>query len=115
MKTEQRKWIATRGWTPAAPGPIAKSAHLIMVFGSVSTLRNTSLLATTRNDYPAAHVFGCSTAGEICDTEVSDDSLVVTAIYFEHTRFRTAQVDLKRFPDSFQAGEKIGRTLPVSL
>src|SRR4051794_28594536 len=85
MKIEQRKWTAALGWRPASPAAGAKSAHLVMVFGSVAALRTPHLLATIRSDYPAAHIFGCSTAGEICGTQVSDDSLVVTAVRFEHT------------------------------
>lgn len=115
MKTEQRKWTEARGWTPAIPGPIAKSSPLILVFGDTRVLRKEDLVAGLRHDYPAAHIFGCSTAGEICGTEVSDDSLVVTAVQFEHTRFLSVQVDLKQTPGSFEAGEAIARKLPRSI
>ncbi|HXE50143.1 MAG TPA: FIST N-terminal domain-containing protein, partial [Ramlibacter sp.] len=105
MKIEQRKWTQALGWAPASAGTLAKSSQLVLVFGATSVLRQAHLTAAIRNDYPAAHIFGCSTAGEICGTQVSDDSLVVTAVHFEHTQFRNVQVDLSRTPDSFQAGE----------
>jgi hypothetical protein len=73
------------------------------------------LVAAIRKYYPAAHIFGCSTAGEICGTEVFDDALVVTAIYFEHTQVRTAEVSLGASPDSQQAGEFLARALPHSV
>ena len=38
--------------------------------------------------YPEAHYLGCSTSSEICGTQVLDDSLVVTAICFQHTELR---------------------------
>jgi len=115
MKTEQRKWTEALGWTPPAPGPIAKSAPLVLVFGGITVLRKPDLIAAIRNDCPVAHIFGCSTAGEICGAQVSDDSLVVTAVHFEHTLFRSAQVNLGETPDSFQAGEAIARQLPRSV
>ena len=115
MKIEQKKWTESLGWTPAIPGNGAKSSQLVLVFGSTSVLRKTDLVAAIRNDYPAAHIFGCSTAGEICGSEVSDDSLVATAVQFEHTHFRSVQVNLSQTPDSFHAGEWIAQTLPRSV
>lgn len=115
MKTEQRKWTAAHGWTPAVPGPIAKSCPLILVFGDTGALGKKDLVAALRHDYPAAHIFGCSTAGEIGGTVVSDDSLVVTAVQFEHSQFVSVQVDLKHTPGGFEAGEEIARKLPRSV
>jgi hypothetical protein len=115
MKTEQRKWTEAHGWIPALPGAIAKSCPLIVVFGATSVLKKTDLVAAIHRDYPAAHIFGCSTAGEICGTVVSDDSLVVTAVQFEHTRFFSVEIDLRQMPNGFEAGEAIARKLPGSI
>jgi len=115
MKIEQRKWTQDLGWAPASAGSFAKSCQLVLVFGATAVLRRPHLVRAIREDYPAAHVFGCSTAGEICDTQVCDDSLVVTAVQFEHTQFRSVQVDLGQIPDSFQAGERIATDLPGSV
>jgi hypothetical protein len=115
MKIEQRKWTEVSGWIPASAGNIAKSSQLVLVFGAAAALRKPDLVAAIRNDHPAAHIFGCTTAGEICGAQVFDDSLVVTAIHFEHTQFRSAQVNLSQTPDSFQAGEWIAQKLPRSV
>ena len=115
MKIEQRKWTQALGWAPQPAGSLANSSQLVLVFGATAALQQTHLTAAIRNDYPAAHIFGCSTAGEICGTQVSDDSLVVTAVHFEHTQLRSVQVNLSRTPDSFQAGEWISKKLPASV
>ena len=115
MKIEQRKWTQDLGWAPAAAASFAKSCQLVLVFGATAILRQPHLTGAIRNDYPAAHIFGCSTAGEICGTQVSDDSLVVTAVHFEHTQLRSVQINLSRTPDSFQAGEWIAKKLPASV
>lgn len=57
--------------------------------------------------YPYAHLFGCSTSGEICGTRVEDDSLVMTAIHFEHTSLAGANVDIGDTGDSFNAGKRL--------
>jgi hypothetical protein len=115
VKTEQRTWKQTGGWTPASCGPLAQSAQLVLVFGATSVLLDPTPMDAIRQFHPHAHIFGCSTAGEICGTEVYDDSLVVTAIYFEHTQVRTAEVSLGANPDSQQAGEFLARALPHSI
>jgi hypothetical protein len=115
MKTEQRTWTQARGWTPASPGPLAQSAQLVLVFGATAILQDPALVGSIRKFYPAAHILGCSTAGEICGAQVSDDSLVATAIHFEHTQVRTAQVSLGVNTDSQQAGELLARELPHSV
>jgi hypothetical protein len=112
VKTEQRMWTPGTGWIAAAGAPLAQCAQLVLVFGGTSVLRDISVVRQIREFHPAAHILGCSTAGEIFGTEVSEDSLVATAIHFEHTQVRAAQVSLDANPDSQQAGERLGRALP---
>ncbi len=115
MKTEQRKWSPESGWTPPSVSADAAAAQLILAFGATSALKRPSLLAELQRDYPQARLLGCSTAGEIRDTQVLDDSLVATAVSFEHTQFRGALVELKGAEDSSRAGEQLARTLPSSV
>src|SRR5205823_9858663 len=74
-------------------------------------LREERRFQEVREAYPHAHIFGCSTSGEIYGTQVSDDSLAVTAIKFEHTKLKTAQVALSDVGNSFQAGERLASSL----
>ncbi|HSH92446.1 MAG TPA: FIST N-terminal domain-containing protein [Ramlibacter sp.] len=115
MKIEQRKWTSSLGWTPAHPGNFAGSVQLVFVFGAAAILRHPRTSAAIRNDYPNAIVFGCSTSGEICGTDVSDDSLVATAVHFQYTQLRRAQVNVPSMAASFPAGEQIGKQLPAAL
>jgi hypothetical protein len=54
---------------------------------------------------------GCSTAGEICGTSVRDDSVVSTAIHFEHTAVRAAYRPLADASRSKEVGEQLARDL----
>lgn len=115
MKIEQRIWTQVGGWAPPSLGPLARTAQLVLVFGATATLKDPRLVEPFRTFYPAAHLLGCSTAGEICGAQVTDDSLVATAIQFEHTQVRSAQVSLNAKPDSQQAGEFLAQSLPHSI
>src|SRR5579863_1771731 len=100
MKTEQRTWTQARGWAPSTPGALAQTAQLVLAFGATAALKDHRLAGSIRASYPAAHILGCSTAGEICGAQVFDDPLVATAIHFEHTQIRPAQVSLDANTDS---------------
>lgn len=116
MQIEQSRWTRTSGWSPQPPGNLSASAQLILLFGARAVLKEAKLLETLKAAYPAAHILGCSTAGEICGTQVTDDSLVVTAIHFEHTRLEGYQIRLGEVRNSFHAGESLARLLdPLGL
>lgn len=111
MKVEQTHWTETKGWDPAAPGQSGASAHLVLLFGSRAVLMNRGLLETVHHAYPQAHFMGCSTAGEICGTRVLDDSLVVTAVWFEATPVRGARITLEEAGSSLAAGQRLADSL----
>lgn len=111
MKIEQKRWTNEKGWETESPAKLGASAQLVMLFGSTSRLKEQKSLDEIKKDYPKAHLFGCSTAGEIYGTQVSDDSLVVTAVNFEHTQLEGAQIKVSEVENSFQAGERLARSL----
>ncbi|HMK82424.1 MAG TPA: FIST N-terminal domain-containing protein, partial [Candidatus Bathyarchaeia archaeon] len=75
---------------------------MVLVFAGTSILKEPSFLQEVKESYPRAHILGCSTAGEICGTTVSDNSLVATAVRFEHTQIRVARVHVGGSENSFQ-------------
>ena len=93
MNLCQSKWDASSGWKLKSGSP-AKDPQLVLVFGATALLSRTELLAEIQAQNPGALLFGCSTAGEISGAEVTDDSVVVTSIHFDHTKFRAVHVDL---------------------
>ncbi|HEU0297574.1 MAG TPA: FIST N-terminal domain-containing protein [Anaerolineales bacterium] len=112
MQTEQTRWIPRRGWMPTQPGGLGARAQLVLLFGSTACLKESAWQGEIANAYPNAHRLGCSTAGEIYGTEVADETLVATAIAFEDTRLQGASLRLGEVTDSFQAGERLAKSLP---
>ncbi|MBI3765094.1 MAG: FIST C-terminal domain-containing protein [Ignavibacteriales bacterium] len=86
-------------------------AQLVLVFGATPILKDRLHYDYLRKIYPNAHLLGCSTAGEICGTEVTDDSLVVTAIQFEHTRVHGARIKINEVKDSHEAGMRLAKSI----
>ena len=111
MKTEQIQWTASAGWegpaSPALPG-----AQLLLVFGGAAPFQDPQRRAELQRRYPKAFIFGCSTAGEIRDTRVTDASLCATAVEFATTSLRTAHADCAEAAQSFVVGQALSRQLP---
>jgi hypothetical protein len=112
VKIEQVRWQEHAGWMPADPGAGGLRPQLVLVFGSSRLLRGSEGLAELAGAYPGAIHFGCSTAGEIFGTEVRDETLVATAIEFEHTRVQAAHAEIGGAEHSFTVGERLARSLP---
>jgi len=112
MHIEQTRWVHGKGWSPAPPGRSASQAQLVLLFGSPACLKQTSWQADIEAAYPNAHRLGCSTAGEIYGTEVTDETLVATAILFEHTRLQGVSLGIHNASESFHAGEQLAKSLP---
>jgi hypothetical protein len=87
------------------------SANLVLVFGSVKRFSEPKLAETLQSRYPAAQVIGCTTAGEINEQGVFDDSLQITAIQWERTSMRVADLRVSGMQNSFQTGASLATTL----
>jgi len=111
MKTEQTRWTQGNGWEPTAPGSLGAAAQLVLLFGSTEVLKKQQLLDEIKLAYPHAHLLGCSTSGEIYETQVFDDSLVATAIHFEATQIQGVCIKLSDGISSFEAGERLVKEL----
>jgi len=109
MKIEHTRWQGTK-WEPTIPGKL-RAAQLVLLFGSPSLLKQQSLLQELQQVYPGAHLFGCSTAGEISNTQVFDNSLVATAIQFEQTTLHGVRIKPQKGSSDFQAGELLAQEL----
>jgi hypothetical protein len=111
MIIEQKRWTDSIGWRVSRTTDAMQAPQLVLFFGAPEAIATPSTLEALRADYPAACIIGCSTAGEICETQVDDGSIVATAIHFEHTRVRAACHPLADARDSAAVGERIARDL----
>jgi len=111
MIIQQHIRMGSEGWKPGLLKDNPRDAQMVLVFGSPFLLRNRRLIAEIKETYPAATLFGSSTAGEIFGARVFDDTLAVTAIHWEHTRLRFASEMIKNAEDSITAGGRLAEQL----
>jgi hypothetical protein len=110
MKLATLRYTASKGWE--APFPALDSPQtLVIVFGSPKFLDEPGRVQELTWAYPTSHIVGCSTAGEILDTEITDDSLVVAITRFDATALASVTLPIREAGDSFQVGVDIAQKL----
>lgn len=110
MKIEQCKWTPEKTWeTLRSDLKDAEHYQLVIVFGSRILLSSTGFYQEIRNKYPKADILMNSTSGEIFDTQVNDDTISLTAICFEKTKFITHGLQFSDYKDSKLAGIEIAK------
>jgi hypothetical protein len=111
MKIEQKRWSKDKGWIDGPPGDLSVMPQVVFVFGGRWALEEREALDDMKRAYSDANIFGCSTSGEICGTQVSDDSLIATAVCFERSQVKGTQVKIGPDIDSYAAGKRLAQAL----
>ena len=109
MRVSQEVLDAQGRWK--IDGKPVRNAGLVLFFGGRALLEDPAAFQQMRQRHPAAILMGCSTAGEICDTRVSDDTIVATAIEFEHTQLQLVTTTVGDAADSRAAGRRLAGSL----
>lgn len=112
MKIEQLQWTAQHGWRVTARRDDMAPPHLVVFFAASAVMREGSAIADLRLKYPGASVVGCSTAGEIRDTEVTDGTAVATAIHFEYSRVVAVHGRIDNAAASAAEGRRLAARIP---
>lgn len=112
MQIEQKKWTNQTGWVNASNVPLKSPPQLVLVFGGSSLVSDSKNFGQIKAFYPNSHIISCSTAGEILDTVVSEESLVVTAIYFEKSTLQFGETSVSGASQSLESGKTLASQLP---
>jgi hypothetical protein len=109
MHVRKIVWKERSGWS-APPGELG-TASLVVFFGGRGALCCGTRYDELRGMFPAAHIMGCSTGGQINNDDVNDDEVVAAAISFDATRLRLGCQDISDPSRSKDYGEALGRAL----
>jgi hypothetical protein len=109
MRIQRIVWNSRTGWT--APKPELGEASLLLYFGTRQVLGCGTRYRELRGMFPAAHILGCSTGGQINNNDINDDEITAAAIGFEATPLRLCCHNIDGPQQSRDCGEAIGRAL----
>jgi hypothetical protein len=111
MKAAIFQYHRERGWSQ--PFPTLDSAQtLVVVFGASSYIEDPGTgPADIAAAFPTSCVVGCSSAGEIFEAAVDDDSLSVAVMAFDDTELAVAKVQCADPGESAAAGAALASEL----
>ncbi len=112
MQTQQLHFVHNEWKTKdSSSGFSAKDAQLVTLFGSREMVGMTQIYEHVAAQYPNAQIISSSTAGEIIDEEVFDDSVIVTAMQFEKTKIKAIKTSFNNHANSFETGKFLYNSL----
>lgn len=99
-------------WKPTSVSPPVDQPDLVICFGEKASLLDNHGYQHLLETFPHATVIVGSTAGEINNEAIHDETIVATAIQLEKTGILPVMVNIKDFPDSYTAGKALINALP---
>ncbi|MCC6370656.1 MAG: FIST C-terminal domain-containing protein [Bacteroidia bacterium] len=108
MKSVQHQWENGR-WNNSGEASNNAQAQLCLVFGSRPTLEaNPDYYTQLRAFYPKAEIVTTSTAGNIVNESMLDETILATSVLFEKTKLKSASFQLN-LTDDVTLGKEIAR------
>src|SRR5579859_6469826 len=101
MKCTQLMYQSISGWSEKLPVELDSPQTLLLVFGALEYIDTPKPITELVQAFPLSHIVGCSTAGEILGPTVSDHSLAVMVVQFEHTHLVVATTTISNAQGSF--------------
>ncbi|MEY4661024.1 MAG: hypothetical protein RLZZ42_976, partial [Bacteroidota bacterium] len=103
MKTKLHHFV-DGNWVGFETDINPQACQLVLVFGSSELLMNPDHGAYLKKTYPNADMVYASTAGEIINDGVFDNSIVATAVELEKSTLKCVATNISKHQDSFAAG-----------
>jgi hypothetical protein len=110
MKTRQHHFL-NNAWKDYPSELNAEKCQLVLVFASSECAVKPEVYAYLKNLYPKANLVFSSTAGEILDDSVYDNSAVATAIELEKTTVKCIKTNISKHSNSFETGNYLMKQL----
>lgn len=93
MKINQAKKLKGKDWEFTQETKLTEP--LVLVFGDRFILESKELYDEIKEMYPDGHIVFGSTSGEILNSNVYEESITITAIEFEKTKFKIVSKNVK--------------------
>lgn len=109
MISERRQYQKNK-WNQPLPAELDSEQTLILCFFD-PTLELNPCLKDLKASFPKSKIVGCSSAGEIFDTIVFDQSLSCVIVKFESTKIKVVSYEINSAEESEAVGGKIAQNL----
>ena len=113
MRVSTHIYRADQGWDQQPSREWDGDNTLLLVFAEAGREAEwvAGVLAQLTDAFPRSAIMGCSTAGEIHDDKLQDQSLVLAVLHFEHSHLRLVSETIPAMDASCSVGEKVAGCL----
>lgn len=88
-----------------------QQAQIVFYFISPDFKDVDAYLESLKNNFPGAKLIGCTTGGEIFESEATQDAAIAAAIKLDKTSIEIAETDIVDALESYDAGKKLATQL----
>lgn len=111
MKIEQKLWTKDENWSDVSNDLGTNVPQVVLAFGGRAVIEDENRYAELKEFYPKSDILMCSTSGEIMGTRVYDDSLAVSALFFEKSSVKFSKVSIDNSSESEEKGIEVIKNL----
>jgi hypothetical protein len=105
MQVSQIRWTNHLGWE-ALPSYSAE-VQLVMVFADDVFFQTDACFSELSQQFPNAHIIGCSSSGSVAGSGISDGDVVATVVKLERSKVQIATVDIESGKSALEMGEQL--------
>src|SRR4029077_248745 len=111
MNVQTLQYSESAGFSAPVARQLDSERTLVLVFASPEFDTKIAPLEAIAAAHPRSIVVGCSTAGEIVGTRLTDHSLSIAIVRFDRTDLALATAEVRQSEDSYEAAISIARQL----
>lgn len=111
MELATLSWAPRTGWSAPVPAQMDGPGTVVILFGAADPGAMADPIAALRSSLPQSRMIGCSTAGEIHGSEVTDDSLTVAIVRFARSTQAIVAEPVASSAESCDVGERLAARL----
>ena len=112
ITTKQHKFNENKQWVDIDNKQLSGEPQLVLAFGGRELVEDESVYTHIKEQYPQADIVSVSTAGEILDNTVSDNTVSVTAVHFEKTKIKTLTIEIPDTPEEPDCEHILSQKIP---
>jgi hypothetical protein len=111
MELDTFTYTKDKGWSVKSFPDLDSEQTLVLIFAAPEMIQDPSPIKELLKHYPMAKSIGCSSAGEISEAAICDNSLSVAVVRFEKTPLKIVKSNINSMEESFKSGQKIAQEL----
>lgn len=107
MELNTFNYTKKTGWSVKSFPNLDSNNTLVLIFAAPEFIENPAPIKEIAKHYPQSKIIGCSSAGEISGSRITDNSISVAVAKFEKTPIEIIKTEITENQSSYDVGKEI--------